>query len=103
VPLGRIAAQYVENYVKGIRAELLKSKKTDALFLATRGAGLGNSAVDALFPRYSKISKLTKHITCHTFRHTCATHLVKHNANLRHVQELLGHKSMQTTPRNMSN
>ena len=42
---------------------------------------------------------LKKHVTCHLWRHSCATHLVKNNANLRHVQEMLGHRSLATTER----
>ena len=46
-----------------------------------------------------KLARVKKHVTCHLWRHSCATHLVKNNANLRHVQEILGHRSLATTER----
>ena len=52
-----------------------------------------------LVKRHAKLARVKKHVTPHVWRHTCATHLVKNNANLRHVQDLLGHGSLATTER----
>jgi site-specific recombinase XerD len=49
--------------------------------------------------RYAKVAGVKKKVTPHLWRHTCATHLLQNRANLRHVQELLGHKSLATTER----
>ena len=46
-----------------------------------------------------RLARVKKHVTCHLWRHTCATHLLKNQANLRHVQEILGHRSLATTER----
>lgn len=57
------------------------------------------NAVDALVRKYARLARVKKHVTCHLWRHTCATHLLKNQANLRHVQEILGHRSLATTER----
>jgi integrase/recombinase XerD len=100
VPLSSIACQYLENYIKAIRPELLKSRETDKLFISTRGGlPLGVHGIKNIINRYVRRLNLKKHVTCHLWRHSCATHLLKNNANLRHVQEMLGHKSLATTER----
>ena len=97
VPLGRIASKYVENYIKGIRPEFSFSQASDHLFVSLRGKMLGKNLPAYLIDKYTKKAGLKKHITPHTWRHSCATHLVRNRANLRHVQEMLGHKSLDTT------
>lgn len=100
VPLSRVACQYLENYLKAIRPELLKGRDTDTLFISIRdGLPLGVHGIKRLLARYVRKLRLKKHVTCHLWRHSCATHLLKNNANLRHVQEMLGHKSLATTER----
>ena len=71
--------------------------KSEALIITRLDGPIGVDTMDQVIERALTISKLHKHVTCHTFRHTCATHLVKNQANIRHVQELLGHKSLTTT------
>lgn len=100
VPLSGIACQFLENYLKVIRPEMLKGRQTDKLFLSIRdGRPIGEHGVKAILNYYVRKLRLKKHVTCHLWRHTCATHLVKNNANLRCVQEMLGHKSLATTER----
>ena len=100
VPLSTVACQFLENYIKAIRPELLKSRETDKLFISTRGGlPLGVHGIKNIINRYVRRLNLKKHVTCHLWRHSCATHLLKNNANLRHVQEMLGHKSLATTER----
>lgn len=100
VPLSAIACQYLENYLKAIRPELLKGRDTDRLFISVRdGMPLGVNGIKRLLDKYTQRLRLKKHVTCHLWRHSCATHLLKNNANLRHVQEMLGHKSLATTER----
>jgi integrase/recombinase XerD len=100
VPLSSIACQFLENYIKAIRPELLKGRETDKLFISTRdGLPIGVHGIKQIINRYVRRLNLKKHVTCHLWRHSCATHLLKNNANLRHVQEMLGHKSLATTER----
>lgn len=100
VPLSSIACQYLENYIKAIRPELLKSRDTDKLFISIRdGLPIGVHGIKHIINQYVRKLRLKKHVTCHLWRHSCATHLLKNNANLRHVQEMLGHKSLATTER----
>jgi integrase/recombinase XerD len=87
------------NLPQGIRSQLLGQRQSDRLFLSLRGKPLDAHSVGDLVKRHAQLAKVKKHVTCHVWRHTCATHLIKNNANLRHVQELLGHGSLATTER----
>jgi integrase/recombinase XerD len=98
-PLGQIASRFLETYLKGIRPQLLGQRHTDRLFLSFRGNPLDAHSVGDLVKRHARLARVKKHVTPHVWRHTCATHLVKNNANLRHVQDLLGHGSLATTER----
>ena len=114
VPLGQIAAKYLDEYQNTAwpyflkrRNEFVLSKakeKTEKLiqdnnllFFGGRGKKLTVGALDLIIETYVKKAKLEKHITPHTIRHTCATHLLQGHASLRHIQELLGHRSVVTT------
>jgi len=101
VPLSRIACRFLETYLNAIRPELLRhsGRKPDRLFVTERGKPLDKNALGELVIHYAKTAKIKKHVTCHIWRHTCATHLLKNRANLRHVQEILGHRSLATTER----
>ncbi len=100
VPLSGIACRYLENYIKVIRPELLHGKQTDTLFVSVRhGLPIGVNGIAPIIEKYVRLARVKKRVTCHLWRHSCATHLLKNNANLRHVQEMLGHKSLATTER----
>jgi integrase/recombinase XerD len=99
VPLSRIAARFLETYLHAIRPELLHGRKTDRLFVTARGRPLDKNLVGELVVRSARAAKIQRRITCHLWRHTCATHLLQNRANLRHVQEILGHRSLATTER----
>lgn len=98
-PLSRIACAFLESYIKAIRPELLASRTSDRLFVSLRGRPISKNALGALVEKYAQRAGVKKHVTCHLWRHSCATHLVKNKANLRHVQEILGHRSLATTER----
>jgi len=97
VPVGKIACRYVENYIKGVRPELVKGRATKALFISKKGNRISKNLAGEMIEKYVRCSGIRKRVTCHTFRHSCATHMVRNKAGLRHVQELLGHASLNTT------
>jgi len=99
VPLGVVASRFLESYIKGVRPDLLSRANTDRLFLSYRGQPLDPHTVGSLVARHARAAQVKKHVTCHVWRHTCATHLIQNHANLRHVQDLLGHRSLTTTER----
>jgi len=98
VPLGRVAARYLETYLQGIRPDLLKGRKdTSHVFLTVLGGPFCDRALSYRIRRYAFRVKLSARVTPHIFRHACATHMVRNQANIRHVQELLGHAKLDTT------
>jgi len=99
VPLSRVACKFLETYIKGIRPQLLGGKATDKLFVSMRGNPIDPHTVGDVVKKYARLASVKKHVTPHVWRHTCATHLVKNEANLRHVQDILGHRSLNTTER----
>jgi len=105
VPLTRLACSFLETYLKAIRTALLQgpggrhASASDRVFISQRAAPLSKNALGELVEKYARIAGVNKHVTCHIWRHSCATHLVKNKANLRHVQELLGHRDLSTTER----
>ena len=100
VPVGDIASQYVGHYIRYIRPKLMTRKqKESALILNERGGRLHYQAMGQRIRRYIRQCTFKKHITMHSFRHTCATHLIQRGMPVRQVQELLGHKQLDTTIR----
>lgn len=97
LPLTRAAADAIEDYLTRGRPKLLGSRSRAELFLGTLGLGLSRGVVGRLVKHYA--AKLNKPVTCHTFRHTVATHLLRGGADIRHIQALLGHRSLATTER----
>ena len=97
VPLGRIACRYLENYIKSVRPELIRNPYNHHLFLSARGNRLSKNMVWELVKKYARKAKIKKNVSPHTFRHTCATAMLRNKADIRAVQELLGHSSLHTT------
>lgn len=97
VPLGKIACRYLENYIKSVRPELIKDPYNNYLFLSVRGNRINQNMVWRMIKKYARKTKIKKNIHCHTFRHSCATSMLKNKANIRAIQELLGHKSLLST------
>ena len=97
VPLGSIACKYLENYIKGVRPELCGHNHLEELFISRRHGPINPDSIGHLINKYRIKAGIKKRVGSHTFRHTVATHLVRNRANLRHVQEILGHKSLNTT------
>ena len=97
VPLGEYALASVHTYCQKHRGELLQGKKSEALFLNSSGERLTPRGVQYVLEQCCELLKVRKKISPHTFRHTFATHLLDNGADLRSIQELLGHSSLSTT------
>lgn len=99
VPIGRDAVKYIRIYLDTIRPHLphRQDKYSDILFLNRRGAQLSRVMVFLMIKDLAAKAGITKTISPHTFRHSFATHLVERGADLRAVQEMLGHESITTT------
>ncbi|HYM21273.1 MAG TPA: site-specific tyrosine recombinase XerD [Candidatus Kapabacteria bacterium] len=99
VPIGKIAIKYLDKYLSTVRPTLVRSSKmTDAIFLNQKlGTAMSRMAVWNIIQEYCRAAKIEKHITPHTMRHSFATHLLEGGADLRIVQELLGHADISTT------
>ena len=98
VPIGRDALKYITIYMNEIRCHLtIKKGQEDFLFLNRRGASLTRVMVFTIIKNLAEKVGLNKNISPHTFRHSFATHLIEGGADLRAVQEMLGHESITTT------
>ncbi len=97
VPFGRIAGEWMRQYLLMSRSVYVKEKSGDAMFLSVRGDRIGKQGLKHIIDRYAQKGGFKKRITPHTFRHSCATHLLDHGADVRHIQELLGHDKLSTT------
>lgn len=98
VPIGEAAIKYIRIYQKNIRVHVpVKKGHEDILFLNRRGSKLTRVMIFMIIKELAKIAGIKKNISPHTFRHSFATHLVEGGADLRAVQEMLGHESITTT------
>lgn len=97
VPIGDPARYYIERYLRDSRPVLKKRKRSEYLFVSARGDRLSRMGFWKILRKYIVASGIDQRITPHTFRHSFATHLLEGGADLRIVQELLGHSDIQTT------
>ena len=99
VPLGSFAAKAIENYMVRVRPDLAakSSKTTSALFLNSRGSRISRQSAWQMVLDAAEAAGVTEHVSPHVFRHSYATHLLDGGADIRVVQELLGHASVTTT------
>lgn len=97
VPTTEYVAKKLTNYIKNYRLKLLKDENIDTLFLTNRGKGFTRQGLWKTIKKYVRESGIDKNITPHTFRHSFATHLIENGADLRAVQEMLGHSDISTT------
>ena len=98
VPIGRDAVKYIKIYKDNILVhQTIQPGFEDILFLNKRGKNLSRVMIFYIIKHAAKLAGITKNISPHTFRHSFATHLVEGGADLRAVQEMLGHESITTT------
>ncbi len=98
VPVGSTAIKHVKIYLKEVRAQqVVKPGSEDIVFLNKNGTGLSRVMVFYIIRNAAAQAGIKKTISPHTFRHSFATHLVENGADLRAVQEMLGHESITTT------
>ena len=97
-PINNSLITYFKNYINEIRSKIkIDKKNTDYLFLNRRGKKISRVLVFNIVKEASKKAGIKKNISPHTFRHSFATHLVEGGADLRAVQEMLGHSNITTT------
>lgn len=97
VPMNHIVCDYLKEYIEKYRPQLCKNKNTQYLFLNKKGMPIKRDHFYHVLQKIVKESGLNKHITPHTLRHTFATHLLENDADLRAIQEMLGHSDISTT------
>lgn len=98
IPIGSSAIEWVGKYIKESRSVLLRiSKSGNYVFLNSRGSKLSRMGIWKIIDRYVKEAGIQKEVHPHTFRHSFATHLLEGGADLRAVQEMLGHADISTT------
>lgn len=97
VPITDYVARLLNEYINDIRVQLLKDDNTNRLFITNRGKGFTRQGLWKTIKKYEMLSGIDRRITPHTFRHSFATHLIENGADLRAVQEMLGHSDISTT------
>ncbi len=97
IPLSRTAVAAIQSYLENQRPSLCKEHAKDALLLSRTGRALSRIEIWRLVKKYARRAGLGKKLTTHTLRHCCATHLLNGGADLRSVQEMLGHVDISTT------
>jgi integrase/recombinase XerD len=98
VPIGEMAKEYLSEYLTMIRPRLIKAGAGEqTLFVSRSGRKINTTDLVMMVRKYAKEAGIGKRITPHTFRHTCATHMLQGGADIRYIQTLLGHESITST------
>ena len=97
LPVGSRALAWLEKYLDEVRPQLTLSLREHALFLTCYGEAFNPDVLSRQMAAYIKKADLGRGGSCHLFRHTCATHMLEGGADIRFIQQLLGHASIETT------
>jgi integrase/recombinase XerD len=97
VPVGGRAAHWLRRYLAESRNQLVNNKSGGTLFLTDLGEPFVKNRLGDLVKRYLKRGGIRARGSCHMFRHACATHMLEHGADIRFIQEMLGHSDLSTT------
>ncbi len=97
VPIGERALAWCEKYLREVRPSLLYGKEESWLFLTRRGDGFTPNGLTKLASEYIELAQIGKSGACHIFRHTMATAMLENGADIRFIQEMLGHSNLETT------
>ena len=96
VPLGRCASEWLQRYMGEVRTSFFRAQ-TAAVYVVRGGRSCSSNAIQAMFRRLNRDPGCPAKVGPHILRHTCAVHLLRGGASIRHIQRLLGHASIQTT------
>ncbi len=97
MPINEIATSFLYDYINIYRKTLLKNKINDILFLNSRGEKLSRQGFFKILKEIAREKCIKKELSPHTLRHSFATHLLNHGADLRSIQTMLGHENIETT------
>ena len=99
VPMGEVCRNWLTEYIANVRPVLIKGNETASLFLNRFGRTMDRSGWHKKLLEYLIIARIKKPFTTHCFRHLLATAMLERGADIRHIQEILGHKTLKTTQR----
>ena len=97
VPVGQRALTWLERYLEKVRPQLQLDPHQHALFLSSYGEAINPDVLGRKVTAYIKQADIGRQGSCHLFRHTCATHMLEGGADIRFIQQLLGHAKLETT------
>lgn len=97
IPLGEIASYYLKVYLNDYRSKLLKRNTYNQVFLNNHGKPITRQGFNYILENIRELTGITKEITPHVLRHSFATHLLEGGADIRSIQEMLGHENISTT------
>lgn len=97
IPIGTRALAWAERYLNEVRPRLCLDTRQRALFLTGYGGPFNPDVLSRMVAGFMRKAQLGRPGSCHLFRHTCATHLLEGGADIRYIQQLLGHEKLETT------